>query len=137
MLIKRVCISCGASFEGGPRAWYCLNCRKEREKEAKAKYKERKKAGKARELGSEDLCEICGKPYTVESGQQRYCKDCAPEQYKIIDSKQSLELYQKKKDTINPIRNQKRRIAPKTCLICGKNFETHTRAACCSPLFSK
>lgn len=29
---NRICKECGIKFSGGPRAWYCPNCRKERQK---------------------------------------------------------------------------------------------------------
>ena len=33
-LKPRVCRQCGATFLGGPRAWYCPDCRAERRAEA-------------------------------------------------------------------------------------------------------
>jgi len=133
MYTDHICISCKRKFEGGPRASYCPECREDRAKATNAKYRERKKAGKAREIGSTDICKICNKLYTVESGRQMYCKDCRPEQYKKVDRIQSLDFYYKNKDAINPARNVRRQTPEKICVICGKEFKTSTRAICCSP----
>lgn len=32
-IYDRTCIRCSRSFQGGPRAWYCPDCRKERQRE--------------------------------------------------------------------------------------------------------
>ena len=37
---------------------------------------EKKKSGSAMKIGSEQICPICGKTYTVTSGSQKYCKEC-------------------------------------------------------------
>lgn len=75
----RVCRTCGAEFPGGPRAWYCPGCRSDRQREQSRDAKRRKAAGKTRAIGSTDTCTICGNAYTVNSGRQRYCPDCAPD----------------------------------------------------------
>ena len=87
----RVCLTCGAIFSGGPRAWYCPDCRAERAKAANREYKARAKAGNARQIGSTDICQICGKEYTVTGGLQRYCPQCAPDAVREIDRAQSRE----------------------------------------------
>ena len=43
MLLSRICKNCGCTFEGGPRASYCPECRKGRYKEYNKKYFMRKK----------------------------------------------------------------------------------------------
>lgn len=75
----RVCRQCGTVFSGGPRAWYCPECRQKRRQEQNRRFKQQKKAtGSAqRPLGSTDKCISCGAEYIVQSGNQRYCKNCA------------------------------------------------------------
>ena len=94
---------------GGPRAWYCLNCRWERQKIADIKCAERRRLGKTRKIGSADLCVICGNPYTVKGGRQKYCEKCAPKAIAEIDKEQGLNYYRENKEKINPLRNEKRR----------------------------
>lgn len=86
----RVCKQCGAEFFGGPRAWYCPDCRHERRREQTKQYREKKAKGLVeRPLGSIDKCEVCGREYIVQSARQRYCKACAPERYREVDREQS------------------------------------------------
>ena len=129
-LRTRTCRTCGVTFPGGPRAWYCPDCRAERRREADRR---RRRLGTARPLDSTDLCEICGKPYTVEGGRQRYCKACAPEAVRAIDLRQSLAWNQA--NTTPAQRRQERRTAAATiaCVICGKGFVPRTRSKTCSP----
>ncbi|QHZ52293.1 hypothetical protein [Paenibacillus larvae] len=108
-LQDRTCRQCQASFQGGPRAYYCPICRAERTKKTYAEYKRRKRQGKARALGSTDTCERCGKSYVVNAGLQRFCPVCQPIHAAEHDRRTSLEFYREHKDTINPVRNQKRR----------------------------
>ena len=104
----RVCRQCAKSFRGGPRAWYCPDCRLERQRMHDREAKERKKKGLARKLGSIDICERCGKEYTVTAGLQKYCPDCAPEAIAEKDRELGLEFYHKNKYFINSARAQKR-----------------------------
>ena len=108
-IYKRVCRECGREFEGGPRAWYCPECRYYRARERAAKYR---KNHFKRKIGSKDVCERCGKEYTVNSGLQRYCPKCAPIVAKETDRRLSLEYYSKNKEKINPQRYLKRRKFP-------------------------
>ena len=87
---NRVCRTCGAVFSGGPRAWYCPDCRLER-KRAQSRY--HSKHAPARHLGSTDKCQNCGAEYIVESGLQKYCKDCRDEMYRQLDNQQGTEYY--------------------------------------------
>lgn len=115
---KRICRQCGISFQGGPRAGYCPECRLQRKAETTANYRERKRAGKVREIGSIDICQNCGEKYIVNSGLQMYCKKCAPEMIKESDRHQGIEYYRKNKDKINPARNASRRLE-RYCEKCG------------------
>lgn len=102
----RVCRQCGKVFQGGPRAWYCPVCRKERERQRKWKYNN---IGFDRHLGDIDVCKRCGKEYVVEGGLQRYCKECSREAIKEKDRLQSLEWYHKNKEEYNPKRYERRK----------------------------
>lgn len=128
-IYERVCIRCSVKFEGGPRAWYCPICRKDRERERAAKYN---KHPSKRKIGSKDRCDKCGKEYIVCSGMQKYCEKCRPEMMKKIDAKQSLEYYQKNKKIINPKRYEARKNIGKRCEICGKDFYSKTCTKYCS-----
>lgn len=120
MLTQKTCQRCGKGFRGGPRAWYCPECRKERERERRKKYNT---YGTERKIGSVDTCKCCGKQYTVSSGTQKYCKECAEPAVKEIDREQGLEWYRKNAEKINPKRNEARRKIVKICVICGNEFQ--------------
>ena len=98
---ERVCRECGKTFEGGPRAFYCPECRKERQKKTKKEYLERKRAGQTLKIGGKMTCEMCGKETIRNSARQRFCEECAKINIKEVDRKQSLEYYNKNKDKIN------------------------------------
>lgn len=119
MIQSRICQQCGHSFEGGPRAYYCPSCRVERQKITKATYRERKRKGESRSLGSKDKCERCGKEYTVESGLQRFCPDCQPIHTLEYDRETALPFYHQNKDRLNPVRNERRRVGERNCDWCG------------------
>ena len=128
----RECIQCGAAFKGGPRAWYCPVCREERQRAQQREAKRRKKEGKVRSIGSTDICQRCGKPYTVDSGLQKYCPDCREEAMKELDRTQSLEYYHENKEQINPRRNIKRAALPRRCPVCGNDFKPRGPQKYCS-----
>lgn len=89
-IYDRECRVCGKSFKGGPRAWYCPECRKERGRERSAKYR---KNGYNRQIGSVDVCKNCGKEYVINSGLQKYCPDCQEEMHKKLDNEQGTKYY--------------------------------------------
>lgn len=127
-IYDRICRQCGASFKGGPRAWYCPSCRAIRQREQAAR---RRRLGPNRHLGDIDQCIICGKDYIIEGGLQKYCPDCAPEQIKAIDKIQGLQYYHTNKDKINSVRKIKRRTM-RPCPICGKEYwAVGHKLACC------
>lgn len=135
-IYDRICKQCGAEFKGGPRAWYCPNCRAVRRKAADSLCYDRKKKGVARSLGSIDICVACGEPYVVRGGLQKYCPECAPEEIKKNDRVQGLKYYWQNKDDINPVRNAKRAtpLTEHQCKICGKTFWGYrNRTLCDSP----
>lgn len=72
-MTDHTCLTCGASFSGGPNARYCPNCRAERKREVNRKSRENKNR---RRNGSIDHCVFCGAAYTVNNGRQMYCPAC-------------------------------------------------------------
>lgn len=58
------------------RAKYCIYCRDKAQVLRNKAYKEKKQAGQAIAIGSEQVCTLCGKTYTVTTGSQKYCKEC-------------------------------------------------------------
>lgn len=129
-LRPRTCRACGATFCGGPRAWYCPTCRAERKAEATRRYRQ---AGPARPLGSEDLCEICGQPYTVMSARQRYCTGCAEDAIRAVDRQQSLAWNREHTTPDQRRRTRQNATATIRCVICGRGFVPRTVAKTCSP----
>jgi len=125
------CLTCGAIFNGGPRAYYCPTCRVERQKEAVKQYRQRKKLGNHRPLGSIDRCEKCGNEFTVSSGLQKFCPNCAPIHAIEYDRETSITFYHDNKDNINPKRNERRRIPARKCKWCGKEFIANSRRLYC------
>src|SRR5690606_15237063 len=110
---------CESVFAGGPRAYFCPECRAERAKKTNAEYRRRKREGKVRSIGSTDKCERCGNEYIVEGGLQRFCPDCQPIHAMEYDRITAIEFYHDNKDRINPVRNERRRIDPvRICVIC-------------------
>lgn len=134
MIQDRTCRQCGAAFRGGPRAYYCPDCRTVRKQEQGRRYKRRKRMGAVRRLGSADRCAHCGKEYVVTGGNQRYCPQCGPLLLAEHDRVTSIAYYHEHKDAINPVRNERRRIGLKTCKECGKGFNPGgTRRLYCTP----
>ena len=130
MIKTCICKQCGATFQGGPRAWYCPGCRMDRRKEREARYR---REGSIRPLGSMDHCEVCGQEYIVSGGRQRYCKNCAQEAIRESDRKLSLKWYNENANDINPVRKLKRRKMENICVICGKIFPCNgTKRNTCS-----
>lgn len=119
----RICKQCGKTFPGGPRAWYCPECRSERKKQQAAIRRQR--PGPNRPLGSIDHCVVCGKEYVVKGGMQKYCEDCAKSAVAEKDRAAGIAYYHENKDAINPARYEKLRVKEKVCIVCGKKFDPH------------
>lgn len=131
-IYNRICRQCGKPFKGGPRAWYCPDCRLMRRRESDARQRTKKKPDRA--LGSIDRCVICGKEYIVNAATQKYCKECAKPAWMEADRKQSLKYYETNRESINPARNERRRIGLIKCSECGKEFDPQgTDRLTCSP----
>lgn len=131
-LRQRTCRACGRSFLGGPRAWYCPQCRVERRKRQSVAYKARKRAGLVREIGATDKCAICGAPYTVTGPNQHYCPECASDAVKAVDRTQGRAYYVAHRETINPTRNAKRQKKERICPICGATYQAYGKNSYCS-----
>ena len=127
----KVCVDCGAHYLGYPRSMRCPVCRAEAESKALREYRERKRAGKARAVGSTDLCEVCGRPYTVAGGMQRMCEACARERTRA----RALESYHADKEANLERRRELRagttaqaaKMRTKRCPTCGKDFTPDAR----------
>ena len=130
MIQDRLCKTCGCSFQGGPRAYYCPECRYNRQRERQQGYKI---YGSVRPLGSIDKCKRCGKDYIVNGGLQQFCSECKPVHTAEYDRTTSLEFYGQHKEKINPVRNVRRQQGIIKCVQCGKEFTAHTRKTTCSP----
>lgn len=120
----RVCKTCGRTFDGGPRAWYCPECRAERKKN-------RNRTQTNRPIGSTDICQRCGEPYIVMSWRQKYCEKCADEAVKEKVRAHKKEVREKNKEKIYKEKNE-RRTPLKVCVICGKEFTSKTPTKVCS-----
>lgn len=124
---RRVCRECGQSFDGGPRAWYCPECRAIRAKICAAKYRAN---GPVRALGSTDYCAICGKEYVVAGGLQKYCPDCAPEAIRAAD-REASKKWNVDNDYCNK-RTHADRYGIKVCVICGREIPRSSSRVTCS-----
>ena len=80
-MFTHICEICGEEFQSqSNRAKYCVYCRDKAQVLRNKAYSEKKLAGLSVTVGSEQICPICSKPYTVTSGSQKCCKDCQKKQ---------------------------------------------------------
>lgn len=126
----RTCVDCGARFDGGPSALRCPVCRAERKRELDRR---RRKQGTARPLGTTDLCQVCGQPYVVTGGLQKYCPACA--ETAIRDKDRAKSLQWNRDNTTPELRREERQkqTAALICVVCGKPFVPDSRSRTCSP----
>jgi len=156
-IAPRTCRECGAIFDGGPRAWYCPECRAMRKKLQKARYVERRKRGLSLSLGeSVGRCEVCGREFIYAAARQRYCSDCAKEAIKASDRRQGLVWYyandteerrkakgqrqkerrkgrkgkQRDSDLLGAWKSLTKKWAVKDCIVCGKEISNRRRHYC-------
>lgn len=127
-IYDRVCQTCGTNFKGGPRAIYCPNCRAERKRLQKQKYNA---SGFSRKLGDTDKCVMCGEPYIIKSGLQKFCPDCSKLHSIVTDRNRAIAYYRANSATINPKRNARRRVPMRRCIICGKDFQPKSKELVC------
>jgi methionyl-tRNA synthetase len=67
------CRECGVVITGHSRREYCRHCKRIILQQSA----QQKKDSSKRTVGSVDSCRVCGQDYTVRSGNQRYCSECA------------------------------------------------------------
>lgn len=123
-LAPRTCRQCGKTFIGGPRAWYCPDCRLERKREELRRYRQRKAAGKSIKLGETiGHCEVCGKEFIYTAANQKYCPECAPKAIAEIDRQQGRgwlkRAVKKHGQQYAEERNAEKRVNRKYCVDCG------------------
>lgn len=123
----RICRECGASFLGGPRAWYCPECRAERKKVQRKAWKNKT----VRPLGSIDICQNCGEKYIVKSGRQIYCPDCADDIVREKVNAHKRQYMQENKEKFAPYKAEMRSNGW-VCVVCGKVFDKDTPTVTCS-----
>lgn len=125
----RICVDCGTSFDGGPAALRCPSCRLDRRRETDRSYRRR---GAARPLGSTDYCQVCGQSYTVNSGLQKYCPNCAAQAIREKDQAQSRAW--NRRNTSPEQRREERQTATaaRICAVCGKAFVPDSKSLTCS-----
>ena len=94
------CAICGTEFKtSSVRAKYCCDyCRMKAQSKRNRNYLKNKESGNSVKIGSEKICPICHKPFTVTSGFQKYCKDCTKKATK--KSQPSSEYIKEKYDYI-------------------------------------
>lgn len=128
---ERTCRACGTTFLGGPRAWFCPACRAERRRERDKSYH---KKGYQRHLGDTDFCLICGNPYVVCSGLQKYCPECARDAVMAKD-RDASKCWNRAHIDYDLQREQRHVAAAQIqCAVCGKPFVPGIGApVTCSP----
>ena len=129
---ERTCRQCGSMFQGGPRAWFCPSCRKERAREQLADHRRRRSKGDYRPIGSFDTCLRCGNNYEILGGNHKYCNNCSKDAVAEIDNIQGTLYYLNNKDDINTARREKRKTKHRKCVICGAEYLSSTVTKCCS-----
>lgn len=134
---EQICINCGKPYYGHIKQKRCNTCREEHKRHLLQEYKRMEKLGKTRKIGSTDTCEMCGKPYIVMSGMQRYCKKCAPiavaENIRSKARERTAKYY--KDETHREEKAESRRLKVfdiKSCDICGLVFVPHGNQEYCS-----
>lgn len=121
------CVDCGRVVKMSIKSTRCPDCQRERNKQTKADYEARARAGKTRHLGNEYICEACGKPYILEASLQRWCRDCQQMQNRLSVRKHNAEwnrgYYSDDKNRMK--KNTVRHVSEPheaTCIFCGKPF---------------
>lgn len=130
VLRAKTCRDCGKSYETyATRSFYCPDCAAARKQKAVAEYKQRKKVGNTRPIGSMDKCEACGSEYIVDGGLQRYCPACAKQR----TNEYCLDRFYNGGAEQRKARTEARAISEANCIVCGKPFPLDgKRDKCCS-----
>lgn len=130
---ERNCIDCKTTFMGYPKSKRCPDCQAQIDRERDRAHK---RNGPARNLGSIDICQYCGKEYIVQGSLQKYCKDCGPKQT-AQNIKTHKRLYMAKISDKTAPQKAANRSYNKVCLVCGKVFDADTTMVTCSPECAK
>lgn len=125
---QRICIDCGHTFDGGPRARRCLDCRKIKAAERNRRYK---KEGSKRKIGSMDICKMCGESYSVGSGGQKYCSE-ACQRIALLQWQQEHKKEYNKKPEVIQARKERRNERQKVCIYCLRKFWSNKSTDLCS-----
>lgn len=128
VLLPRTCMDCGSTFDGYPKSKRCPSCRAAANR---ARDIAHKRSGPKRKLGSIDQCQCCGQDYIVQSGLQRYCKDCAPTAVRSNVRAHKRE-YMRTYNAEFAQKKDEKRSYNKICLVCGKVFDSDTVTVTCS-----
>lgn len=130
------CRACGREYYGHIKTIRCPECQAEADARHNAEYRQRRAAGHNREIWSIDLCERCGAEYIVNSGLQRYCKDCAEEATRQTRNDASREWNHKAYSDPDKRakKNENKRAKQKLfiCAVCGHPFFALGRQKYCS-----
>ena len=126
------CSDCGKLIY---RPIKCIRCEACQLAINQERHKEHQRTKPARPLGSTDICTVCGKPYIVESGLQKYCPDCREAATRAsIARKKNAYMAEKRKDpeAAAQMREAKQAaLSPSLCATCGKPFISKFGAIYC------
>lgn len=127
LIKERVCVECGCRFEGGPNAPRCPVCRKRYAKRMIAEYDRRWRAGKTRKIGGTANCLLCGKPYKIENGNQKYCPECKGKSA-LAKKNEYSKAHAKKNRAARDVRRE----GTDVCYWCGKSYTKEKHTFACS-----
>lgn len=127
LIKERVCVECGCRFEGGPNAPRCPVCRERHKKRMSEEYNQRRRARKVRKVGGIANCLLCGKPYKIENGNQKYCPEC-----KGKNTLAKKNEYSKAHAKKNRAARDVRREGTDVCYWCGKSYTKGKHTFACS-----
>lgn len=127
-LRQRVCKDCGATFTGYPSSKRCPDCQAAADRDAARRYA---RNGAARPIGSTDICQKCGAEYIVNSGLQKYCKDCSEAAIREKISARKRAYNASNKSWLYPLKEENRSNR-NVCIICGTVFDASTARVTCS-----
>lgn len=128
------CVDCGKLIRHPIKCIRCEDCQRAINAE---RSRAQARNGAVRPLGSIDKCKRCGKEYVVNSGTQRYCKECAQTaMHENIRKHKAAYMTKQRADAEKYAEIKRRnRVVPKTveCAYCGKAFVCPTNAIYCTP----
>lgn len=123
------CMDCGKIVRMHIKSKRCKECQEAANRRNDAVHRQAKARGHTRELGANDLCTVCGKPYIINSGMQKYCPSCAPAATKAADSQATLAWIRSaygedpaKRDARNAKRRNNWESQPRRCIVCGAQY---------------